>query len=323
MKKHSIRDVAELAGVSTATVSHVLNGTRQVTNETRDKVLAAINVLQYTPNIAARGFRTGHSKTIAFIVPDIRNLFFSGLIEAIESSLSEAGYHLVVANTKENPSREIELYKYFTSGVVDGIIAASTLASGDELLPILPPSFPVVLVDRRPSNSLWDTITISSDRAIADGVSYLAAKGHQKIGFIYALPHLSTTMERLSAFKNALVKNNIDVNEDYILCSGIPSADAAANAERLLKAGCTAIVVCNGIMTFEVQQYLWEHNYSLGDKIDVIGFKDEYYLAAGSHYISQPVEELGALAVSQILTRINSDNIAIRDIALNSVFITG
>lgn len=319
MKKPSIRDVAELAGVSTATVSHILNDTRQVTDETRSKVLYAINTLQYKPNIAARGFRTGHSKTIAFIVPDIRNLFFSSLIEAIESSLAEAGYHLVVANTKENPSRELELYKYFTSGVVDGIIAASTLSGGDEVIPILPPAFPVVLVDRRLSNTPWDTITISSDRAIADGVSYLASKGHRKIGFIYALPHLSTTMDRLSAFKNALVKNGIEVNEDYILCSGTPSE----NAEKLLQAGCTAMVVCNGIMTFEVQQYLWEHNYSLGDNVDVIGFKDGYYLAVGSHYISQPVEELGSLAVSQILTRIGNENLAIRDIVLNSVFING
>ena len=100
--KVTISDVARLAGVSTATVSHTINSTRYVSGETKEKVYRAIAELGYTPDASARSFRTGKKKTIGFIVPDISNKFFATMIESVENYLSAHGYHLIIANTKEN-----------------------------------------------------------------------------------------------------------------------------------------------------------------------------------------------------------------------------
>ena len=97
--KVTIRDVAKLAGVSTATVSHTINNTRYVSNETKEKVYNAIAELGYTPDASARSFRTGKKKTVGFIVPDIANKFFATMIESVETYLSAHGYHLIIANT--------------------------------------------------------------------------------------------------------------------------------------------------------------------------------------------------------------------------------
>ena len=104
--KVTISDVARLAGVSTATVSHTINSTRYVSEETKARVYQAIRQLGYTPDASARSFRTGKKQTIGFIVPDISNKFFGTIIESAENHLSAQGYHLIIANTKENMERE-------------------------------------------------------------------------------------------------------------------------------------------------------------------------------------------------------------------------
>ena len=104
--KVTISDVAKLAGVSTATVSHTINNTRYVSNETKEKVYRAIAELGYTPDASARSFRTGKKKIIGFIVPDIANKFFATMIESVEKYLSAHGYQLIIANTRENMERE-------------------------------------------------------------------------------------------------------------------------------------------------------------------------------------------------------------------------
>ncbi len=122
----SIKEVAQLAGVSVATVSHVINGTRFVSEPTREKVLAAISELQYSPNILARKFKTGSLDTVGFVVPDIANGYFATIIEEVEDALQSHGVRLLVANTRENPIREIDSLRMMTAGVVDGIVLAYT-----------------------------------------------------------------------------------------------------------------------------------------------------------------------------------------------------
>ena len=112
----SISDVARLAGVSTATVSHTINNTRYVSSETKEKVYQAIAELGYTPDASARSFRTGKKKTVGFIVPDISNKFFGTMIESVENYLSAHGYHLIIANTKEDADREETNIRLLTAG---------------------------------------------------------------------------------------------------------------------------------------------------------------------------------------------------------------
>lgn len=320
MKKPSIRDVAEMAGVSTATVSHVLNGTRFVAGETAKKVCDSIEALQYKPNITARGFRTGKTNTVGFILPDISNHFFSSLVETVENTLSDRGYHLILATTREKLQLELEHLQYFSAGIADGIILASTATDGSAIADVLPSGYPLAFVDRHPDNLLWDSLSITSEQAIFEAVNYLCKKGHKKIGFLSGLPTISTSIERLNAYKTALKQNGLDFNEDMVSVGNSVVEATKAGTENLLNLGCTAIVVCNGLMTYEAQQYLWDNNQS-AEKIDIVGFKDDYRLAAGSAFISQPIDELGVRTAEQILYRIEHPSAPIKEIVLNSMFV--
>ena len=142
--KITISDVARLAGVSTATVSHTINSTRYVSSDTKEKVYQAIAALGYTPDASARSFRTGKKRTIGFIVPDISNKFFGTIIESAENYLSAQGYHLIIANTKENMAREETNLRLLTAGLVDGLLVASTMDSFQRLDSLIPVNFPVI-----------------------------------------------------------------------------------------------------------------------------------------------------------------------------------
>ena len=321
MKKPALRDVAKLAGVSTATVSHALNGTRFVSEEIVQRVKKSAEELQYTPNMVARGFRRGKSNTIGLILPDISNHFFSSLVGIIENSLSKKGYHLIIAITNENFQLERQHLQYFSAGVTDGIILASAATDAAKIEEVLPGGFPITLIDRCPNDLVWDSVAISSERAIFDAVSYLVQKGHKRIGFLSGLPTLSTTQERLGAYKMALKQNDLPFDEEMMCLGNSQVESSKTGTEALISVGCTAIVVCNGLMTYEAQQYLWDRSEPLMEKIDIVGFKDGYRLVAGSAFIAQPIEELGIRSAEQILYRIENTEAPIREIVLNSVFV--
>ena len=160
--KVTISDVARLAGVSTATVSHTINSTRYVSEETQEKVRRAIAELGYTPDASARSFRTGKKKTIGFIVPDISNKFCGTMIEAVENCLAGRGYHLIIANTKEDMDREETNLRLLTAGLVDGLLIASTMDDFQRLEQALPAGFPVVLVDRTFPEKKYASVCVSN-----------------------------------------------------------------------------------------------------------------------------------------------------------------
>ena len=201
--KVTISDVARLAGVSTATVSHTINNTRYVSAETKDRVYRAIAELGYTPDASARSFRTGKKKTIGFIVPDISNKFFATMIESVETCLSAQGYHLIIANTKESMEREESSIRILTAGLVDGLLVASTMESFERLDGLVPAGFPVVLVDRTFEEKKYASVCVSNFQPIYRSVCRLAARGCRRVGIIGGIPRLSTTRERISAYREA------------------------------------------------------------------------------------------------------------------------
>ena len=182
--KVTISDVAKLAGVSTATVSHTINATRYVSSETKDKVYRAIQELGYTPDASARSFRTGKKKTIGFIAPDISNKFFGTMIESVENYLSGHGYHLIIANTKEDMDREETNLRLLSAGLVDGLLIASTMDDFQRLDQLIPAGFPVVLVDRTFEEKKYSSVCVSNFQPIYRSVCRLAGKGDKRIGII-------------------------------------------------------------------------------------------------------------------------------------------
>lgn len=323
--KVTISDVARLAGVSTATVSHTINNTRYVSSETKEKVYRAIEELGYTPDASARSFRTGKKKTIGFIVPDISNKFFGTMIEAVENLLSAHGYHLIIANTKEDSGREETNLRLLTAGLVDGILVASTMEDFDRFDELIPAGFPVVLVDRIFEAKKYSSVCVSNFQPIYRSVCRLAGKGAKRVGIIGGLPRLSTTRERISAYQQAVADCGLAQEEGLIRYGDSMENSAQACLDELLAQNCDAVIVCQGLMASETIFYLQEKGIRLAKDIDLVSFVDydsNFYQLYSDQMdcIIQPVEELGRAAGEQILRRVEKPDAPVFEKVLTSAY---
>ena len=323
--KVTISDVARLAGVSTATVSHTINNTRYVSSETKEKVYKAIAELGYTPDASARSFRTGKKRTIGFIVPDIANKFFATMIESVENYLSAHGNQLIIANTKEDMDREETNIRLLTAGLVDGLLIASTMDDFQRFDELIPAGFPVVLVDRTFETKKYSSVCVSNFQPIYRSVCRLAGKGDRRIGIIGGLPRLSTTVERISAYQQAMADCGLPEDPDLIRYGDSMEKSAAGCLEELLERKCDAIIVCQGLMASETIIYLHQKGIQMAKDIDLVSFVD-YDAAVYALYadqmdtIIQPVEELGEAAGEEILKRVESPEAPIFEKVLTSAY---
>ena len=323
--KVTISDVAKLAGVSTATVSHTINNTRYVSNETKEKVYRAIEELGYTPDASARSFRTGKKKIIGFIVPDIANKFFATMIESVEKYLSANGYQLIIANTRENMDREETNIRLLTAGLVDGLLVASTMDDFQRFDALIPAGFPVVLVDRIFETKKYSSVCVSNFQPIYRSVCRLAGKGDQRIGIIGGLPRLSTTRERISAYQQAVADCGLPEDETLIRYGNSMEDSAHTCLDELLERQCDAIIVCQGLMGAETIVHLHKKGIRLAQDIDLVSFvdydSDVYALYANQmDSIIQPVEDLGQAAGEQILRRVEVPDAPIFENVLTSTY---
>ena len=323
--KVTISDVAKLAGVSTATVSHTINNTRYVSNETKEKVYRAIEELGYTPDASARSFRTGKKKIIGFIVPDIANKFFATMIESVEKYLSANGYQLIIANTRENMDREETNIRLLTAGLVDGLLVASTMDDFQRFDALIPAGFPVVLVDRIFETKKYSSVCVSNFQPIYRSVCRLAGKGDKRIGIIGGLPRLSSTKERIAAYREAVADCGLDQDEALIRFGNSMENSAQQCLDELLDQKCDAIVVAQGLMASETVIYLHEKGLQLNKDIDLVTFVDydsniNHLYSNQMDCIVQPVEKLGETAGELILRRIETPDAPAFEQVLTSTY---
>ena len=323
--KVTISDVARLAGVSTATVSHTINSTRYVSGETKEKVYRAIAELGYTPDASARSFRTGKKKTIGFIVPDISNKFFATMIESVENYLSAHGYHLIIANTKENPEREETNIRLLSAGLVDGLLIASTMEDFSRFESLIPAGFPVVLVDRTFDTKRFPSVSVSNFQPIYRSVCRLAGKGDKRIGMIGGLPRLSSTKERIAAYQEAVVDCGLPQDDLLIRYGNSMENSAQSCLDELLEQKCDALVVAQGLMASETVISLHKKGLKLGEDIDLVTFVDydsdiNYLYSKQMDCIIQPVEKLGETAGELILRRIETPDAPAFEQVLTSTY---
>lgn len=323
MGRIGIQEVAQRAGVSTATVSYIINNKKQVSPETRKRVEQSIKELGYRPNEIARSFKTGKKNLVAFIVPDIANNFFSTLIEEIESVLASENYKLMILNTKETKLRELDSINTISRGMVDGVILASTMGDYSEIKDVLPPSIPIIFIDRELPDCPSDSITVNCYDATSAGIENLIAKGHFRIGYITGLPRISTTIERLNAYTAVMKKHGI-YDPSLIRIGDSMSHCVKTNLDSLLDSGCSAIVITNNVMATEAMLQMLDKGILPGRDVDMLGFKDSFQAQYGLQHmdlIVQPTQELGQLAGRQILKRMADPSAPQEHISINAEFV--
>ncbi len=238
MTRISSKDVAEHAGVSIATVSHVINGTRYVRAETRQRVLDAISVLDYRPNAVARGLATSSTREIGLVISDIRNPFFTAVARGVEDELIAQRYNTIFCNTDEDPVREEDNLHLLAAQQIDGLIIAPTGEPCESLLALARAGVPIVQLDRTSPGLEAPMVGVNNAEGAYQAVRYLIALGHRRIAYLMGFEAVSTQTERLAGWQRALQEAGLPVEENLVVRADPRFAESApAPASEAAPAG--------------------------------------------------------------------------------------
>lgn len=315
MKRPTQVDVAKLAGVSRATVSYVINGLTDgyvsITDETRTRVLKAIEELGYQPDAMAQSFRYGTTNTIGLLIPDMHNPHYWQIVSGVEQELQTKGYDVLLMNAALNPDRELQSVRTLGRRRIDGLILLLTFEEHvhAEIDLLVRQRKPLVLIGT--SESTVDIARTSFKEGAVAVMSHLLGLGHRRIGLIYgvgaAYPDQGT--DRLVAYRQGLQSIGVKVDESLIQYCG-PSIDEGYRAALNLinqPDRPTAIIVINDMLAIGTMRAIYDHHLRIPDDISIASF-DDIKVAA---YVDPPLttvhvdaEELGRAATRLIFKRL-------------------
>lgn len=321
----NMKQIAELAGVSLGTVSHVLNGTARVREPLRKRVLDAVKTTGYQPSQLARGLRRDKTNILAMIIPDILNPFFPGVVRGAEDVAFSNGYRLVLCNTDNDHAKEVmhlkALRTYLPSGLIvipsdfsDLTVQAESYRQGGAA---------VVCIDRLPRNWDGDSVTIDNVAGAYHATSYLIRLGHRQLAAITGPLHLTNAQDRLKGFKRALKKAGLDADPGYMQETTFDRAGGYAKTKILLKMipRPTAILACNDLIALGALLAIREENLHCPDDVSIVGFDGLDLTETTTPQLSsvyQSPYQLGAEAAQLALHRVAEKDSPVRQIVLKT-----
>ena len=270
----TIREVAERAGVSYATVSHVINNTRVVSPETRQRVLAAMAELNYRPNALARSLRQGKTNTLGLVLPDSANPFFAEISRSIEDKAFNKGYSVFLCNTELDTERELFYVDVLSKKQVDGIIFVAAGDQTDSLDFLVREGMPVVMIDRNVPNVQVDAVLPDHRLGGFLATQHLLKLGHTRIACIAGPSSITPSAERITGYRNALEQANIPYDEklvirgDYHAQSGMDITSSIL----MMDPRPTAIFALNDLMALGALRAAAEAGCSVPKDLAVVGY---------------------------------------------------
>jgi LacI family transcriptional regulator len=305
----TIRDVAELAGVSTATVSAVINQTAAVRPALRQRVLSAIVATDYHPHGVARSLKTGVSRTIGLIISDVTNPFFGAVARNIETALQAEGYALVLCNSDEDPEKEERYLRLLQSQRVGGIfiaMAGTGAIYGRRIAELV--KAPAVLIDRTNPVLPFDSVTVDNTRCTRAAIEHLIALGRRRIGIVLGPRGVSTSEERLAGYRQAVEAHSITaeprlVREGYFR----QSEGFAATQSLIAEEHPDAIFAANNLMAIGALRAIAAAGLACPADVAIACFDDFEWAGVCEPKITtveQPTEAIGRTAVSLLFERI-------------------
>lgn len=307
----TMADVARSAQVSVSTVSHVLNDTRPVNPETRERVLTAIQETNYRRNALATALVTSRTRSIGVSISALRNPYFANLVHAIEAQASVRGYTMVMGDSHDDASVEAKLFDSFLDRQVDGLIVAPAPGAETTSLPaIVSQGTPLVLIDRHIADISCDQMAPENFEPARKITNHLIDLGHRDIALIAGIPGIQSTIERLDGARQALHDAGLEIAPGRVGQGNSNIEDAYAETQRIFCAGKqrpTAVVVLNNAMTIGTFRALKHLNLKVPDDVAFVCYDDfewadmfEPSLTA----IEQNVNAMGTQAVDLLLDRI-------------------
>ena len=304
----SIRDVARTAGVSTATVSHVINNTRFVSEEVRVRVLAAVEQCGYYPNAHARGLASGRSRILGLVVSDISNPFFPELVKAIETAAFEQGYDVVLSNTNYDPDRTSHYVRRLIERKVAGVALMTSELDAALIDELARRDVCVVFLDLGEPGQHMSNLRVDYEAGIEEAVRHLVRLGHRRVTFVGGPAHLRSAARRFEAFRSSLARHlpgaPVEVYDgDFKLDSG-REAVRRMHADGGLP---TAVLAANDMMALGAMAELRALGADVPRDVSVVGFDDIEFAALSQPALTTvclPRSELGRRAVEALLETI-------------------
>jgi DNA-binding LacI/PurR family transcriptional regulator len=311
------KELAKLAGVSAGTVSNVISGSARVSERYREKVLRAVRVLNYQPNLIARSLKTNRTRTLGIVVPDITIPFFPKIVRGAESAARERGYFLIVLDSEHNHAREVDMMTLLRSQRVEGILlVAAGGRKGTVESPAAPASGPpVVYLDRLPEGMEVDSVSVADRTAAEMGVSHLISRGHTQIAIVTGPLTLKNEQERLRGYRQALQRSGLPVRESLIWAGSFDREEVARICHKGLfkpSGRPTALFATNGVTGLEALRSIYAAGLKTPRDIAFVSFDElttDDFFHPSITCVLQPTFDIGYRAVEVLLNRIEKGGV--------------
>lgn len=291
-------------------MSHVLNGTRSVSSPLKERVLDAMEQLQYRPNVVARSLRRHETLTLGLMLPSVEIPFFARVAGCIEAAAEKAGYSAILCNSGWSLGRELSYLNNLLARRVDGLVCISLAMAAEHIAPVVNKGTPVVIFERTMPGIELDAVGINNFKGAYDATAHLIRLGHRRIGCITGLINSELSKDRVAGFRQALQDAGAEF-DPTLLYSGDYTAESGVRHARAFLAmpkRPTAIFAFNDVMALGAMQALSERGLRAPEDMAVIGFDG---VALTEHTcpplstVSQPVAQMSKIAMDLLLSRIN------------------
>ncbi|WZL71598.1 LacI family DNA-binding transcriptional regulator [Clostridiaceae bacterium 35-E11] len=311
----TIKDVARKAGVSISTVSRVINNSKPVSSEIRQKVLKVIEETGYTPNPVARSLVMRKSQLIGVVVPDISNAFIGEILSGIEEIGKMYGYDIILCSTYGDVEQELRYLNLLTAKQVEGIIFMTWKLEDRLVAYLVDTDIPVVLINRNTSKLHIPSVSIDNFKAAYEMTTYLIENGHKNIALIRNSLDLDAFgLAQYKGYKKALQEHGIEVDENLVKYGHFKLEKSYEIVQNYVNNNTlpTAIFATSDVMAIGAINCLLDNGYKVPDDVSVVGFND---IKLASIYrpnlttIHQPLYDIGAVAIRMIVKKINNEEI--------------
>ena len=302
----TIHDVAATAGVSSATVSRFLNGGRV---RQADAIQQAIDELGFRPSALARSLKSGSTRAIGVVVPDITNPFFAAVVKGIESVTRNDEYDLYLCNTDESVEREHRVVASLVDKRVDGLLMAPATEHAEPPSYLLATGVPTVFIDRHLADGGFDSVLVDNEGGAAQAVAHLTSLGHERIAMISGPLETTPGRGRYEGFVEAMRVAGLETRPEHAVISDFRTTGGYQSMMRLLavRPQPTAVFVANNLMAMGALRAIHDLGLRIPDAISFISFDGldlNELLDPPLTFIDRPMEEQGVLAMRLLLSRI-------------------
>ncbi len=307
----TIADVARRAGVSKMTVSRVINDSGYISQETRERVEQAIAELGYIPNALARSLRFKQTRTIALILTDITNPYFTTIARGVEDVASEQGFSVIFCNTDESDREEAEYVNVLLQKQVDGLLLVPTSSTEEAIAPIREQGLPFVLLDRYIPGALVDSVRGDSLQGAYRMMQYLLGLGHRRIAVLSGPADVTTSIDRMEGARRALYDAGLALDPAQVYYGPFSLEGGYVMATQALAADPrpTAVYAMNNFIAMSTLRAAREIGLRVPEDLSVVTFDDLPAAFVAEPFLTvteQPAYEMGQQATALLLDRLSN-----------------